>query len=56
MHARASGECARMWLSESPADTVNLVIINYPEMYLGVNRVAFKKRIDLLLFFVLSVK
>ena len=41
---------------ESPADTVNLVITNYPEMYLDVNRVAFKKHTDLLLFLVLSVK
>ena len=41
---------------ESPADTVNLVVTNYPEMYLDVNRVAFKKHTDLLLFLVLSVK
>ena len=41
---------------ESPADTVNLVVTNYPEMYLDVIRVAFKKHTDLLLFLVLSVK
>ena len=41
---------------EPPADTVNLVVTNYPEMYLDVNRVAFKKHTDLLLFLVLSVK
>ena len=43
-------------MCESPADTVNLVVTNYPEMYLDVNRVAFKKHTDLLLFLVLSVK
>ena len=50
--------CARIWRmrAESPADTVNLVVTNYPEMYLDVNRVAFKKHKDLLLFLVLSVK
>ena len=49
-HARASGECARV--TESPADTVNLVVTNYPEMYLDVNRAAFKKHTDLQLLFV----
>ena len=51
----ASGECARVRL-ESPScalDTVDLILINYPEMYLDVNRAAFKKRTDLQLLFVI---
>ena len=35
---------------ESPADTLDLVVINYPEMYLDVNRASFKKHIDFLFY------
>jgi len=54
--ARASNECARVSHHSCALDTVDLITINYPEMYLDVNRVAFKKHTDLLLFLVLSVK